>query len=366
LPLLLAPANYAEIERHKQLVAFSPVVLLGAGLGYLKLHFKEESDFNSGSYTLGALISCFAVSAILASFGANPFLVLSVFLYIFTSAIEKQLLGCNRLLIAYSYKAFISVALIVGTLIFTCYAPEELDAGLLYSSAIIVALSVWISFSVKSASFPCITNIEVLWRCVCKYAEMIKSGFILNLLTFAIVLHFIFERKVVADYFPEQLPSYSLAYAFSQIGIVLINAIAYAFQHKFGLTSDQLQPKEYRAYRNAMIFLYVLLLIGSIPLVYVYQIYYDGYDGLLEIYLSFYLFSGLYFALTSTSVVALYLGLSKAALASFLVFLFFNVLFSPFVGFGYSSIFLYLVKSGLLIVGAGAYLDYRIIKQLGS
>lgn len=366
LPFLLAPADYAEIERNKQLVAFSPVVLLGAGLGYLKFHFKGVSNINSGSYTFGALISSFVVSAVLLIFGANSFQVSAVFLYIFTSAIEKQLLGCNRLLIAYSYKAFISVALIVGTLIFTYFASEELNAGLLYPIAIIVALSIWISFAIKSVSFQCIANIEGLWVCVCEYVRLIKSGFVLNLLTFVIILHFIFERMVIADYFSEQLPSYSLAYAFSQIGIVMINAIAYAFQNKFGIASNQLQPNEYRAYRNAMIFVYVALLVFSIPMIYIYQGYYGGYDDLLEIYISFYLFSGLYFSISSTSVIALYLGLSNVALISFLVFLFVNVFFSPFVGFDYSSIFLYLFKSGILIVCAAFYLDYVIIKRLDS
>ncbi len=366
LPLLLAPEEYAEIERNKQLVAFSPVVLLGAGLGYLKFHFKNESHLNSGSYTLGALISCSAAGAILLFFGTNPVLVLAVVLYIFTSAVEKQLVGCNRLLIAYSYKAFISVALISVTLICGYYASEDVGAGFLYSIAIIVALSIWILFAIKSVSLPSIASIAGLWGGVCKYVGMIKGGFVLNFHTFVIILHYIFERKVVADYFPEQLPSYSLAYALSQIGIVFINAIAYAFQQKFGLASNQLQPKEYRTYRNAMILVYAALLFFSIPVVYFYQEYYGGYGGLLEIYVSFYLFSGLYFALSSTSVVALYLGLSKAALVSFFVFLFVNVLLSPFAGLGYSSILLYLIKSGLLIVGAGIYLDRRIIKRLGS
>lgn len=366
LPLVLTPTDYAEIERNKQLVAFSPVVLLGAGLGYLKFHFKDESYLNSSSYTFGALISCFGVSVLLLSAGTNPVLVLAISLYIFTSAVEKQLLGCNRLLIAYSYKAFISVALIIGAVLTSYYTSEAVDAGLLYSMAITVALSIWMLLARESVSFPMVANFKSLWGHVCIYFGMIRSGFVLNLLTFIIILHFIFERKVVGDYFSEQLPSYSLAYAFSQIGIVLINAIAYAFQHKFGVTGDQLLPKEYRAYRNAMIFVYVVLLVCSIPVVYIYQQYYGGYDGLLEIYISFYLFSGLYFALSSTSVVALYLGLSKVALVSFLVFLFVNVLLSPHVGFSYSSIFLYLIKSGLLIVGAGVYLDCRIIKRLGS
>jgi hypothetical protein len=65
-------------------------------------------------------------------------------------------------------------------------------------------------------------------------------------------------------------------------------------------------------------------------------------------------------------VIALYLGLSNVALISFLVFLFVNVFFSPFVGFDYPSIFLYLFKSGILIVCAAFYLDYVIIKRLDS
>lgn len=366
LPLVLTPTDYAEIERNKQLVAFSPVVLFGAGLGYLKFHFKDESYLNSSSYTFGALISCVGVSVLLLSAGTNPILVLAITLYIFTSAVEKLLLGCNRLLIAYSYKAFISVALITGTLLTSYYTDGAVDAGSMYSLAIIVALSTWLLLTRESVSFPKVANFKELWGCACIYFGMIRGGFVLNLLTFAIILHFIFERKVVGDYFSEQLPGYSLAYAFSQIGIVLINAIAYGFQHKFGVTGEQLSTKEYRAYRNAMIFVYVVLLVGSIPVVYIYQQHYGGYDHLLEIYIYFYLFSVLYFALSSTSVVVLYLGLSRAALVSFLVFLSVNVLLSPYVGLSYSSIFLYLIKSGLLIVGAGVYLDYRIIRRLGA
>lgn len=366
LPLLLAPADYSEIERNKQLIAFSPVVLLGAGLGYLRVRFKDENYLSSSSYTLGALVSCFSVSVILIFAEINLVFVLAIFLYIFSSAIEKQLQGCNKLLIAYSYKAFISVALIAATVISSYYASEKVEARLLYSIAIIVALSIWISFAIKSLPFPMFADVRNLWGHLYKYLGMIKSGFILNLLTFIIILHFIFERKVVADYFPVQLSSYSLAFAFSQIGIVLINAIAYAFQYKFGAANKELQPKEYRTYRNAMIFVSLILLICSIPFVYIYQKYYIGYDNLLEIYITFYLFSGLYFALSSTSVVALYLGLSNAALVSFLVLLFFNVLLSPIIGFGYSNIFLYLIKSGLLIVVAGLYLDYKIIRRLES
>lgn len=363
IPLIVSPFYYSTIEKDKQLISFMPIVLLGAGLGFLKLHFNRGDPYLKWDYFFGSFVTGFLFCAILYSFGFGFIYVIAAFLIIIVSVLEKLLVVQNQLISASSYKAFISIALVL----IACLIGKTgfvLDPTSLYAVSIISGLSIWIlmvrrKLVLFSGSFSWFSV-----RSLKTYRDLINNGFVLNFHTYLIILYFIFDRYIYTNFFESFLPGYSLAFAFSQISLVLVHSVAYSLQYKFGENINSVSVDEYNQFKFAVIKAFLFIYLCTLPFVYLYSVFLSNYQDFFKIYALVSLFNGMYFSISATSIVALYLGVSKQALATFMLALVANAVISPAIGFIEGSFYYNLIKSGIILVGSAVLLDWKVSRLI--
>lgn len=365
LPLILQPELYTDIEKNRQILTFLPIALLGASLGYVKLHFDNEFDNLESDLICGTIISSVTVS-IFVLFFSNSFLFsISSLLFVISTSLERVVFAQGRLIWASLYKLFISASVIIifsATHIF-CSETFSISA---YFSSVIMGCLFWLIL-VQTRIYNIVREFtKINTKSVSGFVRLVFNGVSLNILTYVLAIYFIFDRYTISKFFPASNFSYALSFSLSQIPIILLNTIAYTFLYKMGLNIGDIGKNEYKKYRLTSIIVFLIsFILGSIG-GYIYLSLINMIDSAYLIFLILNFFLGLYFALSAATGVALYLDLSGKGLAILLCCLAVNLALSPFVTMVDWSAELYVLKSGAILVLSALLLDRLIVARLDT
>lgn len=360
LPFILHPALYAEIEMNRQILSFLPIALLGASLGYVRIYFKAGSEKIDSDLISGTIISASITAILVFMFSKSLLFSFSSFIFIFCTSSERIIFAEGKLILATLYKLFISISVIIIFWFLNKYYNEKISIYT-YFLCINIGCFIWL-FIIRSKIFNSIQNIE--YGSIRNYIKLIYGGFLLNSLTYFILLYFIIDRYFISIFFKDKIYEYAVSFSISQIPIVLMNTIAYSFLYKMGNNINKMNLNDYKMYRKSSILVFIITFVLGSFFGFLYFDLISMPDKSIFIFLILNFFLGLYFALSATTGVSLYLNLSRQALLIFIISMLINIIISPFFITVAWSPELYVFKSGTILVVSAILLDRLIIKRL--
>jgi hypothetical protein len=190
--------------------------------------------------------------------------------------------------------------------------------------------------------------------------ELIKRGFFLASYSYILLFYLILDRQAIVNNYPDYLAEYTIAFSLSQVIFIAISTVAFSAQRKVGVEVDSFGSKEYASSVKRTSILFLVIYIAAAPLVYLFSLFVEGYGDFFFSYLLISFLVGVFYVLSSFSVLAYYKGWVFAKLFLLLSMILYSYLFNN-VGFGYSlSYYGYLIQSGIILIVSALVLDVML------
>lgn len=303
MPILLSNELYTSYDFTKQLILFSPMLVVGYISGILVAKFKDNIEIEPRDHIPVFLL----FSALYAWALGDLLLIFSASAFIFLTSFEKIFIGEGHYLMASVQKATISIIAIAvaAGLTFFDVSLSNPDSSLIAHISFVAGTCVWfICFSrwvPGKWKFPKIPDVADLL----KIKSIMILGLSLSIQTASLGGALLAIRGVALQIDQDFAFELFLSLNFYQLVLVGVNAIAFSNQRELGLSQDKTQIIN----RMKTVFKITILAfaITAIP-------YYLYGDLLLNRQLDLYLYLGIgfpmvcFFAVSAFFIVFYYNG----------------------------------------------------------
>lgn len=365
LPFLISDkVVYGDMEYFKSLLSLMPLLLMGFHSGYLRSYYVEKKDLTN-SLLVGGSILLFPLAVVIGLYfknGALFFACMSSGLSIF---LEKIYQRKEKFLLAILFKPLISTFnILLLYLFFKIFKlGSSLDILTILSLSYIISIVIFILPQISELNLR--VNFAQLKKDIQK---LIMNGFWLNLGTMCVNLFLFLDRSFLKENDANALSDYSFAYNISQVLFVFFTSISYINEVKLGESISKFSSLFFwKAVSRLFIYLMIGILvigIGYYILLYFFPQFSQGDKFFFVLAPSW----GLFFATGALGVVAQYMGIQRRMSLFLLVITLFNLIL--YVVCLYSKIeinpFLWISKSGILIVSYSLYLLWSIRKKIAE
>jgi hypothetical protein len=357
LPILLPEELYVEVEYYRFILFMLPFLMLGPHSGYVYYKYTKHRDYFSSLLVFG-MFHFLIVSLIVYLYSDDFLFSLSALFVVIFMIFEQKLQTEKMYILALSPKPFISIVLIVLSILyhFKILATESLN--LLYYS-IFIAFCIWIFTALVRLTNKYDNKLKVKFN---YYLQLIKKGFFINAGSLLLMALFFTDRYFTKEYYGDYLTSYSFSYNLVQFVILALSTIAYVQVVEIGESISKINAhliKEKLKYSYK-----VFLILYFLFTVFIYSLssYYNFVDfAIISLTMGFLL--GNYFTINSIGSISLYLDFQKQMVFILGCIVVSNLILSyVFVTLSFDYIYL-IVKSGVLLNIVSLYFLKKIYDE---
>lgn len=365
LPIFLEPDFYNQIEFFRYALMLAPIILLGSPSGYMYLFYKNNEDLAQTLF-LSAFLFAGSAGIFIYILSNSALAAATVFLFILVLALEKICVVNKQLIFASVYKSICSfMTLILGALFYLKYINWPPDT--LYMTGVLVGQAIWLALFIWSRKFALTTLIMTkpefknhLKECL----KLINKGFLINIQTYVLAAYFFCDRYFIAQHYPEHISEYSIAFSLSQIVFIALNTIAFASQQRIGSSIESYSLATHTKSLRTITFLFVALILISMPAVYLFNLVLPKYGDFYLSYLVIAILVGAYYLVSTFAVVGFYHDLHWFGLLSVVFILVINIstnylFYSLEINYHWV-----LLKSSFLIFLSSLITEFRIRREL--
>lgn len=268
-PILLEGKLYGNMEYIRGLVFLCQFAFLGACTGYITIVFKHGMNL-TGELKAITLLCCIVIFFASFLFLDDYWVGLGCIAIILSFYIETLAKVEQRYTLSMLYKPLFSTCVVLLALMIWSGALE------IYTPSIIVAACAVMSFFgfllVSKLSSVGDINLSGMRLSYKKCALLIKEGILVNASTALIAITLFSDRSWVKYFYPDQLPSYSLAMNLSQFVLLAITMFSFINQVELGkVYQEKGIDALLRELKRKMIFsgkVYSVLIILFVPFLY--------------------------------------------------------------------------------------------------
>ncbi len=251
IPKIIDEEIYSSIEYVKHIIFLSPLFMLGIPSGMIYRKMKGGLDVEA-KLMRSSIVLSLIVGTNIAFWSNNIIYALPVILFVFCAIVESELKIKQRFNLALLLKPLISILLIINSF-------------LLFKNLINVQVYLNLSFCLGAIVWLALSKVKIFKGKLFEINEFIKCirfGFLITLSTLIFGLFIFFDRFIAKNYYYEILPSYSLAFSFSQMVVLGLSTLNYISTIKIGEAHDRIQKKDLikLLYRSTVILSIVLFL----------------------------------------------------------------------------------------------------------
>lgn len=326
VPLFLNKSDYVEYEYIKNVINLSSFVLLGSHTGFIYYFYSKKQDFFPELIKLSIYILLFS-SLFFSIYYNSPLLLLSFFCFGASVFIEKKLQVEKKFYLAILYKPFLALVLIVAV-----FFLKDIGISLILAAGYSLALVLWfliIRLFAKHLFKQLLpTRLLITRNDIITYYKMIKVGIVENAATVILMFYLFADRYMLNHFYQDQLPSYSLAFNFSQFVFIGINSLAYIQNVEIGENLGSLSKEKIIQILKKTMAFFVLLFIGVLCVSFIYGKIFKGFENLMSYTILLSLFIGLFYVCNVLSVIPLFKGKQKVVTMSLGFFFLINVILS--------------------------------------
>ncbi|TDO26918.1 lipopolysaccharide biosynthesis protein [Sediminibacterium goheungense] len=326
VPLFLNKSDYVEYEYIKNVINLSSFVLLGSHTGFIYYFYSKKQDFFPELIKLSIYILLFS-SLFFSIYYNSPLLLLSFFCFGASVFIEKKLQVEKKFYLAILYKPFLALVLIVAV-----FFLKDIGISLILAAGYSLALVLWfliIRLFAKHLFKQLLpTRLLITRNDIITYYKMIKVGIVENAATVILMFYLFADRYMLNHFYQDQLPSYSLAFNFSQFVFIGINSLAYIQNVEIGENLGSLSKEKIIQILKKTMAFFVLLFIGVLCVSFIYGKIFKGFENLMGYTILLSLFIGLFYVCNVLSVIPLFKGKQKVVTMSLGFFFLINVILS--------------------------------------
>jgi len=360
VPVILNKSSYVEYEYMKNIINLSSFVLLGSHTGFIYYFYSKKNDFFPELLKISICLLLFT-SLIFSIYYKVPFLLLSFFCFGVSVFVEKKLQIEKEFYLAILYKPFLALVLILAV-----FFLRNIAISSILSIGYSVALILWF-FMVRlfaKSLFKQITtvNFKITPNDIVTYFNMIKVGIVENAATVILMFYLFTDRYILNHFYQNQLPSYSLAFNFSQFVFIGINSLAYIQNVEIGEGLAILNKQRILMIFKKSFLFFLILFLGVFVISFIYGKIYPTFENLVVYTCILSFFIGIFYACNVLSVVPLLKGKQKVITISLALVGFINVILSYFFYHLNVSPILNIAKTGFLLMLFGIYLVLYSIK----
>jgi len=368
LPYVLEPSAFSSLELVKNLLLFSPVMLLGINSGYINLCYRSDHNYRFNLFVSSLFVSIFS-GFLLYYVTTDLLLSLAVLMYLFAAGIEKILIVDGLLVLASLLKAMYSIILIMFVFFFS--NSYSFDVKAYYLLSVIIGTTFWMLFLIKpyarKITTLSISNISLI-NLIRTHFIFVKEGFNIAFQSIVLVGFFLFDRWFIGKYYPNFLNEYSISFSFAQIVFIALNTIAFSMQKSLGEKMGRHKKSLItRLLKINLYFFLFLILISSVIVYFTTKInFFEGYGSFFISYLIISVLYGSYYLLSSYSVIGLYSGAATLFLIYMVVAIILDVMFSYLMSYLSIEYYYLLIKSGIILLLLSVATHMKVLKYVND
>lgn len=282
-PIILSDKQlFGEYEYFKSIINLLPSFYFGVSTGYLYQYLKMKTKLNSEYLFFIFFVSLFFGSLISVLKGFSLLFVLISVLYGLTKFYENYFQAAGCITKSMSVKPLFSILLLFMMIMYKCI--HEINLEKLYFSSLFLTVFALYFFTPRLKEIR--LNISDVFYSIKK---LIKSGFLFNFLTILFGFYIFYDRYMIKQLFFNELPSYSLAFSFMQVGLVGFSAIGIKSSYDYGKSSHLVKKSDLLHSLFKLMPLYFIVISGVFLLGYIYTSligdYADFYIYLIPLFL---------------------------------------------------------------------------------
>jgi hypothetical protein len=367
-PRYFNPKEYGEYEYYKYIIGFASFALLGSHTGYIYYKFSKSIDLFQSLLSIGLYVLIFT-GFILSIWINHIFLMLPFVIMGLSAIIEKKLQVSKNNILAILFKPLNSFFLLFLMVLNIFYLNSKLSIIHLISISSFFTIFVWIFFILKFA-YKNKFNLEYLFikpdKFIYNYYLLIKAGFLESLATIILGLFLFVDRYYFKNYYPSALPTYSLAFNFSQFVFIGLNSIAFVKNIEISERINKIRSSELKNILFEIVFYLFLFLLGVLFVTYFYSILINNFKNIIIYSLVLSLFLGIFY--TFNIFGSILLLKDKQHVLTFVLFiaLILNIILTFILNFYKLEPIFYLLKTGIIITLTGLYIylyAYALLKK---
>lgn len=365
VPVYLKKSDYVQYEYVKNLINLSSFVLLGSHTGFVYYFYSKKENHFPELFKVSIYI-LLLTSLFFSVFYQSLFLLFPFLCYGMSVFLEKKLQVEKEFYVAILYKPLLALNLIFAVLGYCFILGNEVNIYVILSIGYSLSLFLWfivIKFFAKK-SFREIESVRLRLTVddVKTFYRLVKVGIVENAATVILMFYLFTDRYVLNHFYQDQLPSYSLAFNFSQFVFIGINSLAYIQNVEIGENLDTLnRDRILKILRKSFLF-FLILFIGVLLLSFIYGKVFPVFQDLIKYTFILSFFIGIFYTCNVLSVIPLFKGKQKVITIGLALVGVINVILSySFYQFNIPPI-LNIGKTALLLMLFGAYLVGYSIK----
>lgn len=362
LPKLIDSYNYSQFEYYKNFVFLFPNFLLGSYSGYVYFKYVNGVDYYRQLFQIGSVITL--VLAIVGSillqnfFLAVPFIVINLF-----TLSEQKLKVERRFTPIFAFKPILSILSLSLAALSFFYTPivYSYDWGIFIIFG--MGFIFWAStFRLGYRDFP--VSIHFNKITFLRYISMVKIILTGILASFLFSIMIFFERYYVKEYYSEFLPTYSLAFNFSQIIAVLLSAVSYITSVELGERVKNIDRQKLIENFRIAIYVFVLLLAMFTLFIYFVQPFYPSFEYLRSITFIITYSKGFFFLIGTISHLAVYNDFNTKMFLFLLKISFINIVFIYGLIYLNTNILILLVVDSIFVILYSIYILHIVFNRI--
>ncbi len=304
LPKLIDNYNYSQFEYYKNFIFLFPNFLLGSYSGYVYFRYVNGVDYYKQLFQIGSAVTL--ALAIIGSLILQNYYLIIPFIAINIYTLSEQKLKIERRFTPiFAFKPILSILSVSLAAITYFYNPILYRYDWSIFLVFGVGFIIWILvFGLGRQDFP--ISIKFNKIAILRYVSMVKIILTGILASFLFSLMMFFERYYIKQYYPDFLPTYSLAFNFSQIIVVLLSAVSYITSVELGERVKTInRQKLIESFKLAF---YVFLVIFAMFTLFIYfiQPFYPKFEYLKSITFIITYSKGFFFLIGTISHLAVY------------------------------------------------------------
>ena len=368
VPLILKTEDFGQYEYLKNVVSLSSFILLGSHTGFVYYYYTTKKDYFieliNGSYIILILVSLI-ISIYFKSFNFIPLIVC------FGSTIffEKKLQVEKKLYLSILFKPLF--ALISLLTLFFIIRVLHFEINVTNSLTLIYLVSLLLWLLVIFIYAPKIYH-DILRKWSLKkndivvFYNLIKAGIVENLATIILLIYFFSDRFLLKNFYSDDLPSYSLAFNFSQLIFVGMNSLTFIKNIEIGENFHNID----RIFlinifkKSFLIFLSLFLCVNIIG--WIYHMFSESFQHLTEYTFILSFFIGLFYTFNVIGIIPL-LNKKQNIITIFLLFFLIINLISTYFMFRLHFVPMYIILKScilLMIFGLGTvFFSFKIVNK---
>jgi hypothetical protein len=304
LPKLLSDENYVEVEYWRQLFNLSPLLLFGAGSGYIILYHKQKVDYSKTLlyYNIAILFGTVFVGIITSP---NQWYLSFIVIGALGISLERIYQAKGYLILASLLKPIISV-LFIFLLVVTNKNSEKTTIIICFVFCLLLSVVIYLLIGTAKRLITLRFNLTNYKPNIKDLLKCIKNGYYINLTSYIVVLQLFLQRNVILEYHPNVSRSYTFSFALATCLSVASTSLALLNQNKIGTNTEKYTLYDFnKMVRIALqVYTVVTLLFSAICLPILQYIY--DIDQFLIVFVLTQLTFGLYTAISSVFSVGYY------------------------------------------------------------